>query len=135
MRRIREIIIHCSATPEGRSHTVADITAWHRQRGFSTIGYHYVVYLDGQIATGRPLESIGAHCLGHNSESIGICYIGGVDKDNKTPKDTRTPAQRASLLRLVRELRQKFPGISVHGHNEFASKACPSFKVRDSDFR
>lgn len=134
MRKIKEIIIHCSATPEGRPHTVGEITAWHKQRGFSTIGYHYVVYLDGQVAIGRPVSNVGAHCLGHNAESIGICYVGGLGADGKTPKDTRTPAQRLALARLVRDLRRRFPGATVHGHNEFAAKACPSFKVNESDF-
>ena len=90
-RPVRDIIIHCSATPEGRDYTVADITSWHRQRGFSTIGYHYVIYRDGSIHCGRNIDSVGAHCQGHNTGSIGICYIGGVAADGHTPKDTRTP--------------------------------------------
>ncbi|MBP5691206.1 MAG: N-acetylmuramoyl-L-alanine amidase, partial [Bacteroidaceae bacterium] len=78
MRKITEIIIHCSATPQGVDYTVADIDRWHRQRGFNKIGYHYVIYRDGSIHQGRPVEEIGAHCIGHNAHSIGVCYIGGL---------------------------------------------------------
>jgi N-acetylmuramoyl-L-alanine amidase len=130
MRHINEIIIHCSATPEGRDYTVADIDRWHKARGWRGIGYHYVIYRDGSVHAGRPVEQIGAHCTGHNANSIGICYIGGVSADGKTPKDTRTPAQRIALRELVEELRAKYPGATVHGHREFAPKACPSFDVQ-----
>lgn len=130
MRKIDQIIIHCSATPEGRNVTVADIDRWHRARGFQGIGYHYVVYLDGTVAAGRDEHRAGAHCRGHNSRSIGVCYIGGCDAEMR-PKDTRTPAQRSALRRLVSELRQRYPGATVHGHREFAAKACPSFDIAD----
>lgn len=129
MRQIEKIIIHCSATPEGRNVTVKDIDAWHRQRGFQCIGYHYVIYLDGSVHKGRKEELIGAHCSGHNAKSIGICYIGGLDRNGK-PKDTRTEAQRESFIRLIGELKSRYPNASVHGHNEFANKACPCFDVR-----
>ena len=102
MRKIDEIIIHCSATPEGRDHSVADVTAWHRARGFRTIGYHYLVHIDGRVERGRPESEIGAHCLGHNARSIGVCYVGGLASDCKTPKDTRTPEQRRMLRELVK---------------------------------
>lgn len=130
MRHINEIIIHCSATQDGRDYTVADIDRWHKARGWRGIGYHYVIYRDGSVHAGRPVEQIGAHCTGHNANSIGICYIGGVAADGKTPKDTRTPAQRIALRELVEELRAKYPGATVHGHREFAPKACPSFDVQ-----
>ena len=128
MRSITEIIIHCSATPEGKDFTVSDIDRWHRQRGFKMVGYHYVIRLDGTIEQGRPLEMIGAHCTGHNAHSIGICYIGGVDANNK-PKDTRTPAQRKSLLSLIKKLQKEHSNATLHGHREFAAKACPCFSV------
>ena len=127
MRKIDKIIVHCSATPEGRNYTVKQIDSWHRNRGFNGIGYHYVIYLDGSIHVGRPLAKAGAHCKGYNAHSIGVCYIGGVATDGKTPKDTRTDAQKASLVKLITELRQQFPNASVHGHCEFANKACPCF--------
>ena len=127
MRQINEIIIHCAATREGRDFTVEDITRWHKARGFATIGYHYVIYRDGSIHEGRPLEQIGAHCVGHNKHSIGICYIGGCASDGKTPKDTRTPEQKEALLALLRHLKARFPNATIHGHRDFAAKACPSY--------
>lgn len=131
MRIINEIIIHCSATPEGKDYTVEQIKQWHKQRGFSDIGYHYVIYRDGSIHSGRPIERIGAHCLKHNAHSIGVCYIGGVAKDGKTPKDTRTDAQKESLIKLIKELKAKYPKATVHGHREYANKACPSFDAKN----
>ena len=127
MRQINEIIVHCAATREGRDFTVEDITRWHKARGFATIGYHYVIYRDGSIHKGRPLEQIGAHCVGHNKHSIGICYIGGCASDGKTPKDTRTPEQKEALLALLRRLKARFPNATIHRHRDFAAKACPSF--------
>lgn len=130
MRKINKIILHCSATKEGQKFTVKDIDAWHKQRGFKGVGYHYVVLLDGTVEAGRPESEIGAHTLGQNANSIGICYIGGLDANGK-PKDTRTDAQREALIKLVKELKAKYPGATAHGHNEFANKACPSFNVKD----
>lgn len=130
MRTINEIIVHCSATPEGRPTTVGDIRSWHKQRGFKDIGYHYVVYLDGSIHAGRPERAIGAHCTGHNRNSIGVCYIGGVAKDCKTPKDTRTEAQKRALVLLLKELKRRYPRAKIYGHRDFAAKACPSFDAR-----
>ena len=129
MRPINEIIIHCSATKEGKNFTVKEIDAWHRQRGFKCIGYHYVVYLDGTVHKGRDESEVGAHCSGHNSFSIGICYIGGLDANGK-PKDTRTDKQKAAIKSLVAELKLKYPDATIHGHNEFANKACPCFDVK-----
>lgn len=133
-RKIDKIILHCTATPEGRGFSVSDIRRWHLARGFSDIGYHYVVYLDGSVHEGRQELKMGAHTLGLNSNSIGIAYVGGCASDGKTPKDTRTEAQKASLVALVRRLRNRYPGATVHGHNEFAAKACPSFKVDPKEF-
>lgn len=129
MRDIDKIIVHCSATPEGREVTVEQITAWHRARGFRTIGYHYLVGLDGSVSAGRPEAEVGAHCTGQNARSIGVCYVGGLDRDTLQPKDTRTPAQREALRGLVDELRKRYPGAKLHGHREFAAKACPCFDV------
>lgn len=130
MRKITKIILHCAATPEGKDYTVAQIDQWHRARGFKGIGYHFVIYRDGSVHPGRAVERAGAHCTGQNANSIGVCYIGGVKADGKTPKDTRTAAQRAAMERLVRELLAQYPDATVHGHNEFAAKACPSFDVK-----
>jgi len=129
-RPLDTIFIHCAATPEGKDFTVADIRAWHKARGFSDIGYHYVVYRDGRVMIGRPVGQIGAHVAGHNTGSIGICYVGGVSADGKTARDTRTLAQRSSLLWLTRQLVAKHRITRVRGHNEVAAKACPSFDVR-----
>lgn len=126
-RSIDEIIVHCSATAEGKDFTISDITRWHRQRGFTTIGYHYVVYRDGSIHTGRDVNVAGAHCTGHNTNSIGVCYIGGCDVDGRSPKDTRTEAQKASLFKLLKDLKCLYPNAKIRGHRDFASKACPSF--------
>jgi N-acetylmuramoyl-L-alanine amidase len=130
MREIREIIIHCSATPENKSFTAKDIDTWHRQRGYNGIGYHYVIRLDGSVENGRGLEQIGAHAYGHNAFSIGICYIGGCD-EKMNPKDTRTPEQVVSLIKLLKVLRQKYPNAKIIGHNEVSDKACPSFDVQE----
>ena len=132
MRKIDKIIIHCSATPEGKDFTVQQIRQWHVQgNGWRDIGYHFVIYRDGSIHKGRPIEQVGAHTTGHNAHSIGICYIGGCAADGKTPKDTRTEAQRLALIKLVRELKASYPSATTHGHNEFANKACPSFIVKN----
>lgn len=131
MRKIDEIILHCTATPEGRDHSVDDVRAWHRQRGFRDIGYHYLITLDGSVRAGRPLEAAGAHCRGHNARSIGVCYVGGVAADGRTPKDTRTAAQREALVSLLLKLLMRFRAARVVGHNELSSKACPSFDVRE----
>ncbi len=127
MRSISEIIVHCSATPEGKDFTVKDITNWHKERKFRTIGYHYVIYRDGSIHNGRPIEEMGAHCLNHNAHSIGICYIGGMTADMKKEKDTRTPEQKQALITLLKQLKKQFPNATIHGHNEFSNKKCPCF--------
>lgn len=123
------IVVHCSATREGKDFTVEDIRRWHKQRGFSDIGYHYVIYRDGTIKTGRSLCVAGAHCIGHNSNSIGVCYIGGLDSKGKRAKDTRTEAQKDALVALLCHLKRRFPKAVIHGHNYFANKACPSFNA------
>jgi len=130
MRDINKIILHCSATPEYRDVSVKDIRQWHLDRGWSDIGYHYVIELDGTIKEGRPLERQGAHVRGLNKNSIGICYIGGCDADMK-PKDTRTIAQKEALVCLIIDLMSRYEGSTLHGHNEFSSKACPSFDVQE----
>ena len=132
MRKINKIIIHCSATPEGREHDVADIRRWHLKRGFNDIGYHYLIHIDGTIEEGRPINKQGAHCSGENRGSIGICYVGGMSKDMNKAKDTRTQAQKDSLIKLMHELIYKYnKDMTIHGHNEYANKACPSFNVKE----
>lgn len=131
MRKIKEIIVHCSATREGKEFTVADIDRWHRERGWKGCGYHYVITLDGRVQQGRPEQIAGAHCSGRNAESIGICYIGGCDLVGKS-KDTRTPAQKESMRILIKQLMMAH-GISIENvrcHNEFSTRACPSFAIQ-----
>ena len=130
-RNIKELIVHCSATPEGKDYSVDTIRQWHLQRGFSDIGYHYVIYRDGSIHIGRDESIIGAHCTGHNTNSIGVCYIGGCASDGKTPKDTRTLQQKESLLSLLKTLKIKYPNAKIYPHYKFAAKACPSFNAEE----
>lgn len=133
-RYINEIIVHCTATPEGREVTVSEIRQWHKARGFSDIGYHYVIHLDGSLDIGRDVDISGAHCTNHNAHSIGVVYVGGVAKDNKTPKDTRTDEQKAALAALLMDLKKIYPLAKIHGHRDFANKACPSFDAT-SEYR
>lgn len=139
MRKINKIIIHCSATPEGRDVKTASIKRWHtspkpKGRGWSDLGYHFVIELDGSVIEGRPLKRIGAHVKGHNSDSIGICYVGGMDKYMDNPKDTRTDNQKIALKAIVKTLKAVYPNATIHGHNEFSNKACPSFDVSKEDW-
>lgn len=131
MKEINKIIIHCSATPEGRDVSIDTIRKWHTDKGWRDIGYNYVIELDGSIRKGRSKQISGAHTRGHNSTSIGICYVGGMDSKMINAKDTRTPEQIDSLRDLLIHLSIKYPNATLHGHNEFAAKACPSFDVQD----
>jgi N-acetylmuramoyl-L-alanine amidase len=132
MRSIHEIVVHCSATPAGKPFTATDIDQWHRSRGWDGIGYHFVVLLDGAIQLGRPIEKPGAHVAGHNSNSIGICYIGGMNSDNTQAENTLTQRQADALELVIRGLMSHFPEARVLGHRDFpkVAKACPSFDVR-----
>ena len=120
-----KIIVHCTATPEGREVTVREIDCWHRKAGYSGIGYHYVVHLDGRVEKGRDERRIGAHTVGQNN-----CSVGGCDAAMK-PKDTRTAAQKAALIKLLKELKQRYPAAVIYGHRDFARKACPSFDAKE----
>lgn len=130
MRQIDKIIIHCTSTPAGRVVTVKDVDNWHKQRGFQGIGYHYLIGLKGEIWNGRPIEAIGAHTVGQNARSIGVCYVGGLDLQGK-PLDTRTDAQKRALITLLKSLKSQFPKAMIHGHREFAQKACPCFDAKN----
>lgn len=151
MREIDAIVIHCSATRAGQDVRAADIDKWHKERGFAMIGYNYVIDLDGTVEPGRPLTMDGAHCntagvsgLSYNKHSIGICYVGGLDKDGN-PADTRTKAQKQAMAALVFGLLEQYPGIiEVIGHRDASPdkngdgkitknewvKQCPCFDVR-----
>lgn len=130
-RYINDIIIHCSDSPWRRDDKAKDIKAWHTAapplgRGWADIGYHYVIDLDGTVERGRVISRAGAHCYGHNAHSIGICYVGGRDADGRTA-DTRTEAQKASMLKLVTNLTAMY-GCATHGHHDYDhGKDCPCF--------
>ena len=127
-RPVKLIIVHCTATPAGRDVTAADVDRWHRARGWSGIGYHWLVRPDGAVEAGRPESRPGAHCRGHNASSVGVCYVGGLAPDGRTPADTRTPAQRVALRKLVARLLERHPGAAVCGHRDLdPAKACPCF--------
>lgn len=149
-RRIDEIIIHCTATPEGRDLTVEQIRKQHKAQGWSDIGYHYIIYRDGTVNIGRDVDISGAHCVDHNAHSIGIAYVGGVEnrpgvsyKDLKA-KDTRTEAQKATLMSLLMDLRKLYPKAVIKGHRDCSPdrnhdgvispdewvKDCPSFDAK-----
>ena len=144
MRKIDAIVIHCSATRVSLPVTVRDIDSWHRARGFKKIGYHYVIYMDGSVNPGRPVEEVGAHAEGHNATSVGICYVGGLD-DRGRPADTRTPEQKIAIRTLVNELKGRYPQArTVVGHRDLSPdkngngviekwewlKECPCFDVK-----
>jgi len=137
MRQLNEIIIHCSATQPNWAHgkgvewIVGEFRRWHKARGWSDIGYHYVVGRGGSIATGRPLEKTGAHVKGHNTGTVGICLVGGhgASADDEF-SDHFTQAQDKALRQFVADMRRKYPAIQrVSGHNEYANKGCPGFSV------
>jgi N-acetyl-anhydromuramyl-L-alanine amidase AmpD len=128
MRRIDLIIIHCSATKVTQDFSPEDLEACHKGRGFKTTGYHYYITKDGQLHQCRPEEMIGAHARRYNAHSIGICYEGGLDA-NGEPADTRTPAQKRTLVALLRSLKVDYPDARILGHCEFprVHKRCPCY--------
>ena len=128
MRSITLIIIHCSAVRPDQQSSVAQIDSWHRERGFKLgIGYHYVVRRDGQVEPGRPEFLVGAHCLNHNSHSIGVCYEGGLNIRGQ-PADTRTEAQKQAMRQLLEELHRRYPRALIVGHRDLThDRDCPCF--------
>lgn len=140
MRPIHTAVVHCTATPEGKAFTVADIDRMHRARGWSGIGYHYLIGLNGETRVGRPIEKVGAHVQGHNTGSVGISYVGGIDARGKA-KDTRTPEQKAALRVLLAQLVYKHGITKIVGHRDLSpdmngdgkispnewTKSCPCF--------
>lgn len=134
-RYINEIIVHCTATKEGLNQTVEQIRKYHTAkppmgRGWSDIGYHYIIYLDGSIHEGRNINVAGAHCKYHNTNSIGIVYVGGLDAKGRA-KDTRTQKQKESLLTLIKNLKKFYPNAKIYGHRDFANKDCPCFNAKE----
>ena len=124
------IIIHCTATRETQDYTPEQLKHDHLARGFIDVGYHFYIRKDGTVTQHRRLNEVGAHCRPFNRCSIGVCYEGGLDANGK-PKDTRTIAQRGSLVKLLIELMQKFPKAAIRGHCEMPGaipKLCPNFR-------
>ena len=132
MRDINYLVVHCSATSPDIELDASDIRRWHLSRGWSDIGYHIVIRLDGTIERGRSIEKVGAHVLGHNTDSIGICLIGGVD-DNLQSQNNFTAPQFASLRLVLDGFKRRFPNAVIQGHRDFpgVAKACPSFDVKE----
>jgi len=133
MRKINTIVIHCSATPEAMTYPLETLRADHKKRGFADIGYHYYIRKDGTVQEGRPLNQIGAHAKGYNTGSIGICYEGGLDA-NRKPKDTRTEAQKKSMLVLLKATLRLYPTITrICGHRDLpkVAKDCPCFDAEN----
>lgn len=135
-RFIDQIIVHYTATPAGEEFSNAQIKDSHLARGFSDIGYHYVIGLKGELRPGRSEAIAGAHCTNHNTRSIGVCYVGGcpprsVRNWKNIGMDTRTPEQKVALINLLKELKRRYPNATIHGHNEFANKPCPGFNARE----
>tara|TARA_R100000951_G_scaffold100972_1_gene91985 strand:+ start:264 stop:776 length:513 start_codon:yes stop_codon:yes gene_type:complete len=141
MRKVNKIVIHCTATKEGQNVGVATIKQWHLNRGFSDIGYHYVIGIGGKIHSGRSVSISGAHVKNGNSTSIGIAYTGGLDVFGKA-KDTRTEAQKESLIKILKVLKNIYPQASIHGHRDYSPdkdgdgveahefmKQCPCFNA------
>lgn len=142
MREINLIVVHCSATRADRDFTENDLEVCHRHRGFNGAGYHFYIRKNGDIKNTRPLEKPGAHALGYNARSIGICYEGGLDVRYR-PADTRTEWQKHSLRVLIRTLLMDYPGRRVCGHRDLSPdrngdgrispeewvKECPCFEV------
>lgn len=149
-RRIDYIAVHCTATPEGQDKTVEKLRKEHKAQGWSDVGYHYIIYRDGTVNLGRDVNIAGAHVSGYNPDSIGVVYVGGLENDPKKAykdlkaKDTRTEAQKASLLALLMDLRKLYPTAKIQGHRDFSPdlnhngivepsewiKACPSFDAK-----
>jgi len=122
IKKMKKIIIHCSATPNGRPDTAEDIHRWHLERGWDGIGYHKVICVSGEIQNGRPDYWQGSHAMGYNKDSVGVCLIG---------TDEFSDAQWVSLKTLINELYSKYPDAKIIGHNEISSKACPGFDVQE----
>ena len=128
-RIITGLVLHCSATKEGEDYSVKTIEKWHKERGFTQIGYHFVIHPNGDIDLGRDMVLSGAHVSGHNAHTLGICYIGGLDVSGKA-KDTRTPEQKESIEWLLRSLVAQIPSVAeIKGHRDYprARTASPSF--------
>lgn len=145
MAKLKYLVFHCTATPEGREVTAADIRRWHTSpvskggRGWKQVGYTDIIHLDGTVerlvdnnedANVDPWE-ITNGAKGYNSVSRHVVYAGGCALDGKTPQDTRTLTQLKAMETYIKDFHKRFPGVRIIGHNEVAAKACPSFDVQE----
>lgn len=129
MRDISHIVVHCSYTPPSMDIGASDIRQWHKDKGWSDIGYHYVIRRNGTVEKGRPDEVVGAHAKGYNLDSIGICLIGGKKSGKEKAEFNFTMKQLMTLEYLVKKKLQEYPGSMISGHNQLSGKACPCFNV------
>ena len=130
MRKIKYIAVHCTATPQTTSIDSIK-NYWKKNLGWKMPGYHFIIKPDGEVVNLLSVDEVSNGVKGFNSETINISYIGGVDAKNQ-PIDNRTPAQKATLLKLLKEFRAKFPNAIIQGHRDFPNvkKACPSFNAK-----
>lgn len=133
MRKIDLIVLHCSATPINQDYTPERLTRDHKARGFNSAGYHFYIRQSGQRVAFRPIEQVGAHVEGHNANSIGICYEGGIDATGKTA-DTRNPLQKTALLSLLQELVKMFPGAKICGHRDLSPDLNRNGKIEANEW-
>lgn len=131
-RKIDLIVVHCTGTEEGKDVSVQAIRNYHvNHNGWRDIGYHYVIYRDGSLHEGRDVNISGGHARGYNSHSIGIVYVGGCPKGHlDQSKDTRTPQQKATLLRLLKDMRKMYPNAKIVGHKDLNKTGCPAFDAK-----
>ena len=131
MQEVRYIVVHCTATPLSQRVSVEDLDSWHKAKGWSGIGYHWYIDRDGHIFPGRSENEVGAHVIGYNNHSIGVCYEGGINAQGEED-DTRTLAQKAALLFVLKDLKQSYPNAIILGHRDFphVHKSCPCFDAR-----
>ncbi len=136
---VRYLVVHCSATYAHMDIGAKEIDSWHKSNGWAGIGYHFVIRRSGIVEPGRPLDQAlapgwqvrqGAHVSGYNSQSVGVCLVGGLDSEGK-PKPNFTHDQWKSLITVVDFLKLCFPRAEVLGHRDLdPGKACPCFNVR-----
>lgn len=128
-KETEKIVIHCTATRADQEVNADIVKKWHIQRGFRTIGYHFLINRDGEVETGRDIEEVGAHAYGHNSTSIGVALAGGLDPNGKSDANY-TDIQWDILRELIEDLVEQYPGVEIVGHNELSKKDCPCFDVQ-----
>ena len=131
MREINRIILHMAYTPPSADIGAAEIDRWHKDRGWSGIGYHFVIRRSGELEHGRPVHVAGAHTKGENADSIGICLVGGKHRSRDDWECNFTAGQWRTLERICRDLLIEFPNAQISGHRDWAPRGCPGFDARE----